>query len=434
MASERVSEANTADAPRAADTAPARAEATASPSNGRRQRIILIVVAVLLIGAVGAWFYFAGKESTDDAQIDGHVNPTAARVGGTVIKLNVRDNQQVRAGDILVQIDPKDYEVSLAHARAELASAEADLAAAQANVPITATTSSSDVSRTSASVEQAQASLSAAQHNVEAAKARLASANARQRELEARADKSARDVERFKGLVAKDELSQQQFDAAVADANAARAAADAQKASVAEAETAVAGSQSQIAGARAGVGQAEAQARTAQTAPQQVATAKAREQAAAAKVAQQKAAVTQAELNIQYTTIKAAVDGIVSRRTVEVGQVIQAGQSLLALVPLNDLWVTANYKETQIEDMRPGQRVVIKVDTFGGRTFQGHVDSIAAATGARFSLLPPENATGNFVKVVQRVPVKIVFDQGTDPEHLLRPGLSCVPTVYTNTK
>jgi len=431
MASERVSEANTADAPRAADTAPARAEATASPSNGRRQRIILVAVAVLLIGAVGAWLYFAGKESTDDAQIDGHVNPTAARVGGTVIKLNVRDNQQVKAGDILVQIDPKDYEVALAHSRAELASAEADLAAAQANVPITTTTSSSDVSRTNASVEQAQASLSAAQHNVEAAKARLASANARQRELEARADKAARDVERFKGLVAKDELSQQQFDAAVADANAARAAADSQKASVAEAETAIGGSQSQIAAAKAGVGQAEAQARTAQTAPQQVATAKAREQAAAAKVAQQKAAVAQAELNLQYTTIKAAVDGIVSRRTVEVGQVIQAGQSLMALVSLDDLWVTANYKETQIQDMRPQQRVVIKVDTFGGREFRGRVDSIAAATGARFSLLPPENATGNFVKVVQRVPVKIVFEQGTDPEYLLRPGLSCVPTVYT---
>ena len=431
MASERVSEANKADAPRAEDTAPPRTEAAATSSNGRRQRFILIGVAVLLIAAVGTWFYFAGKESTDDAQIDGHVNPTAARVGGTVIKLNVRDNQQVKAGDVLVQIDPKDYEVALAHARAELASAEADATAAEANVPITSTTSSSDVSRTSASVDQAQAILSGMQHSIEAAKARLDSAHARQRELEARADKTAKDVERFKGLVAKDEVSQQQFDAAVADSNAARAAADAQKASVAEAETAVGSAQSQFAAGRGALGQAEAQARTAQTAPQQVATAKARQLAAAAKVQQQKAAVSQAELNLQYTTIKAAVDGIVSRRTVEVGQVIQAGQSLLALVPLNDLWVTANYKETQIEDMRPGQRAVVKVDTFSGRKFYGHVDSISAATGARFSLLPPENATGNFVKVVQRVPVKIVFDEGTDPEHLLRPGLSCTPTVYT---
>jgi membrane fusion protein (multidrug efflux system) len=431
MASERISEAGKPVAPRVEGVAPTATEATATSSNGRRQRIILIAVAVLLIGAVGTWFYFAGKESTDDAQIDGHVNPTAARVGGIVLKLNVRDNQQMKAGDVLVQIDPKDYEVALARARAELANVEADAAAAQVNVPITSTTTSSDLSRTSASVEQAQATLSAAQHNVEAAKARLVSAFARQRELEARAEKNARDVERFKGLVAKDEVSQQQFDAAVADANAARAAADAQKASVAEAETAVSTAESQLAGARGGLGQAEAQARTAQTAPQQVATAKARMQAAEAKVAQSKAAVAQAELNLQYTTIKAAVDGIVSRRTVEVGQVIQPGQSLLALVPLNDLWVTANYKETQIQDMRPGQRAVVKVDTFGGRKFYGHVDSIAAATGARFSLLPPENATGNFVKVVQRVPVKIVFDEGTDPDRLLRPGLSCVPTVYT---
>jgi membrane fusion protein (multidrug efflux system) len=432
MASERVSEANKADAPRAEANAPARAEATATTGNGRRQRFILIGVVVLLAIAVSAYFYFAGKESTDDAQIDGHVNPIAARVGGTVLKLNVRDNQQVKAGDVLVQIDPKDYEVALARARAELASAEADAAAAQANVPITSTTTSSDVSRTSASVEQARASLSAAQHNVEAAKARLVSANARQRELEARAEKAARDVERFKGLVAKDEISQQQFDAAVADANAAGAAADAQKASVAEAETAVSTAESQFAGARGGVGQAEAQARTAHTAPQQVATAKARLQAAEAQVAQSKASVSQAELNLQYTTIKAAVDGIVSRRTVEVGQVIQPGQSLLALVPLHDIWITANFKETQIESMRPGQRAVIKVDTFGGRKFYGHIDSIAAATGARFSLLPPENATGNFVKVVQRVPVKIVLDEGTDPEHSLRPGMSCVPTVYLN--
>ena len=347
------------------------------------------------------------------------------------MKLNVRDNQQVKAGDVLVQIDPRDYEVALARARAELANAEADAAAARANVPIISTTTSSDVSRTSASVDQARGTLSATQHNVEAAKARLVSAIARQRELEARAEKAAKDVERLKALVAKDEISQQQFDAVVADANAARAAADAQKANIAEAETAIGTAESQYAATRGALGQAEAQARTAQTAPQQVATAQARLLAAEAKVQQQKAAVAQAELNLQYTTIKAAVDGFVSRRTVEVGQVIQSGQSLLAVVPLNDLWVTANFKETQLESIRPGQRALIKVDTFSGRKFYGHVDSVAAATGARFSLLPPENATGNFVKVVQRVPVKIVFDEGSDPERLLRPGMSAVPTVYT---
>jgi membrane fusion protein (multidrug efflux system) len=431
MASERVSEAGKADAPRAEASTPDRAEAVATPSNGRRQRFILLGVAVLAIIAVASYFYFAGKESTDDAQIDGHVNPTAARVGGTVVKLNVRDNQLVKTGDILVQIDPKDYEVALLRARAELANAEADAAAARANVPIIATSSSSDVSRTSASVEQARGTLGATQHNVEAAKARLVSATARQRELDARAEKAARDVERLKALVAKDEVSQQQFDAVVADGNAAHAAADAQKANVAEAETAVGTAESQMAAGRGALGQAEAQSRNAQSAPQQVATAQARLQAAEAKVQQQKAAVSQAELNLQYTTIKAAVDGFVSRRTVEVGQVIQPGQSLLAVVPLNDLWVTANFKETQLETIRPGQRAMIKVDTFSGRKFYGKVDSVAAATGARFSLLPPENATGNFVKVVQRVPVKIVLDEGSDPEHLLRPGMSATPTIYT---
>jgi membrane fusion protein (multidrug efflux system) len=432
MASERVSEARTADAARAEGATPARTEATATTSNnGRLRRFIFIGVALVLVLAIGAYFYFAGSQSTDDAQIDGHVNPIGARVGGTVIKLNVQDNQVVKTGDVLVQIDPKDYEVALARAKAELANAEADMAAAGANVPITSTTSSSDVSRTSAGVEQAQASMSASEHNVQAAQARLTAAQARQRELEARADKSARDVERLKGLVSKDEVSQQQFDATVADANAARAAADAAKASIAEAETSVSVAQSQFAGSRGRVSEAEAQARTARTAPQQVATAQARFQAAEAKVAQQKAAVAQAELNLNYTTVKAPVDGIVSRRTVEVGQVLQAGQALLAVVPLNDLWVTANFKETQLGDMRPGQRAEIKVDTFGGKKFYGKVESIAAATGAKFSLLPPENATGNYVKVVQRVPVKIVLDAGADPEHLLRPGMSATPTVYT---
>jgi len=431
MASERVSEATPADAARAEGATPARTEATATSSNGRIRRFALIGAAVLVVAVVAAWFYFSGSESTDDAQIDGHVNPIGARVGGTVVKLNVRDNQQVKAGDILVQIDPKDYEVALARARAELASAEADAAAAQANVPITSTNTTSEVSRSSASVEQARGSFSAAAHNVEAAKARLVAAAARQRELEARAEKALRDLERLKGLVAKDEISQQQFDAAVADANAARAAADSAKASVAEAETAVGVAESQLAAAQGAVGQAVANAQTARTGPQQVATAQARVQAAQARVQQLKAAVAQAELNLQYTTVKAPVDGAVSRRTVEVGQVLQPGQALLAVVPLQDLWITANFKETQLESMRPGQRAMIKVDTYGGRKFYGRVDSISAATGARFSLLPPENATGNFVKVVQRVPVKIVFDAGTDPEHLLRPGMSATPTVYT---
>jgi membrane fusion protein (multidrug efflux system) len=408
-----------------------RVNETKSGNGGRRGPLLIGVAVLLVVGVLGAWFYFAGKESTDDAQIDGHISPISARVGGTVIAVNVKDNQAVKAGQVLVQIDPKDYEVAVARAQAELATAEADAAGAGANLPIISTTSSSDVTRTSASVDQATASLNAGQHNIAASKARLDAATARQRDADAQAVKAIKDQERLKGLVAKDEISQQQYDAAVAQAEGARAAADSAKAGIAEAQMAVSVAESRLIETRGTLDQAHANARTARTAPQQVEAAKARLAAADARVKTAKAAVAQAELNLQYTTVKAAVDGIVSKRTAEIGQIVQPGQPLLAVVPLNDVWVTANFKETQLSEMRPGQKVSIKVDGYGGKKFSGTVDSIAAATGARFSLLPPENATGNFVKVVQRVPVKIVFDPNSDPDHLLRPGMSVEPTVYT---
>src|SRR5262249_15606150 len=231
--------------------------------------------------------------------------------------------------------------------------------------------------------------------------------------------------------LAKDEVSQQQFDAAAAVAEAQRAAADSARSQVAEAEAGVPVSESHLLQARAQAQQAQATLRSAETAPQQMTQMRARAEAAQAQVAQAKAALDQAELNLQYTTVRAPIKGVVSRKTVEMGQVVQAGQPLMALIPLENVWVTANFKETQLTNMRPGQAAIIKVDAYGGREFKGHVDSIAAATGARFSLLPPENATGNYVKVVQRVPLKIVLDPGQDPDHLLRPGLSVVPTVYT---
>jgi membrane fusion protein (multidrug efflux system) len=273
--------------------------------------------------------------------------------------------------------------------------------------------------------------VAAAQKQVEAAQAHVASNQAKLREQEATAAKTARDVERLRGLLAKDEVSQQQFDAAQAAADAAKAAADSARSQVAEAEAGVLVAQSQLEHARVAEQQAHASLQSARTAPQQVRQISARAEAAQAQVKQARAALQQAELNLQYTTIKAPVAGEVSRKTVEVGQVIQPGQPLMAIIPLENVWITANFKETQLKYMRPGQRVTVKVDAYGGREYQGHVDSIAAATGARFSMLPPENATGNFVKVVQRVPVKIVLDPGQDPEHQLRPGLSVVPTVYT---
>jgi membrane fusion protein (multidrug efflux system) len=404
---------------------------TASLSQNPRVRL---AVAVALIAALGvlAWLWItAGRETTDDAQIDGHVTQIAARVGGTVKAVRVNDNQRVDAGAVLVELDPRDYQVALDRARAELADAEATAAAAQSGVPIASTETASNVTTARGSVEQAQSGVVAAQKEIEAARARLTTAQARLRETEANAAKAARDVERLRGLLAKDEVSQQQFDAASAAADAQRAAADSARSQVAEAEAGIRVAESKLTQAQAGARQAEAGLRTAQTGPQQVAATRARAEAAAAKVQQSKAALAQAELNLQYTTVKAPVAGVVSRKTVEVGQIVQPGQPLMALIPLEDVWVTANFKETQLTHMRPGQKATVKVDAYGGKEFAGHVDSIAAATGARFSLLPPENATGNYVKVVQRIPVKIVLDAGQDPDHLLRPGMSVVPTVYT---
>ena len=402
----------------------------AFPTERRVRIAAAIVIPVAIGGAI--WFWIAaGRESTDDAQVDAHVTPIAARVGGTVLRVPVADNQQINAGDVLVEIDPRDYRVALEKARAELADAEANALAAQSNVPITSTATTSNVATARGGVEQAQGGVSGAERELDASRARLTTSQARLREAEANATKAARDVERLRGLLAKDEVSQQQFDSAVGAAEAQKAAADSSRSQIAEAEAGIRVAESKLVQARAGEQQAHAELQTAQTGPQQVTATKARAAAAEAHVQQAKAALAQAELNLEYTTVKAPVKGIVSRKSVEVGQIVQPGQPLMAIIPLDTIWVTANFKETQLTNLRPGQKAVVTVDAYGGRKFGGRVESIAAATGARFSLLPPENATGNYVKVVQRVPVKIVLDVGQDAEHLLRPGMSVVPTVYT---
>jgi membrane fusion protein (multidrug efflux system) len=391
-----------------------------------------VAVAVLVGLGVGAWFYLTrNRESTDDAQVDAHVTPVAARVGGTVLSVPVADNQPVEAGAVLVEIDRREYEIALDRARAELANAEAELAAANANVPITATSTSSGVATAHSGIEQAQALAEEAQHNLDAAEARLTSARAKVTGEEATASRDERDVARFKGLLAKDEVSQQQYDAAVAQADSSKADVAVARSQVREAEFALQVARSRLAQSKVAQQVANTDLKTAQTAPEQVAAMKARAQSSQARVKQAQAAVGRAELDLEHATVKASLKGVVSRKSVEPGQVIQPGQPLMTLIPLEQVWITANFKETQLEDMRVGQRVKVDVDAYGGKEFNGKVDSIAAATGSRFSLLPPENATGNFVKVVQRVPVKIVLDAGQDPEHLLRPGMSVTPTVYT---
>jgi membrane fusion protein (multidrug efflux system) len=396
-----------------------------------RLRLLIPVLAVVLVG-LGIWLWLTrGEESTDDAQTDSHVVQIAARVGGTVQAVPVKDNQTVDSGATLVQIDPRDYEIAVQKAAAELADAEASAKAAQSNVAVTSTSATSNVTNATGGVSQSRAAIEEAERGIDAARGQLEAARSTVRQAEANSNKASRDVERLKGLLAKDEVSQQQYDAAVATADAQQASVDATKGGVAAADANLRAAQSRLMQAHVAEEQAHAALRNAETAPQQISVIKARAAAAEAHAQQLRAQLAQAQLNLQYATVKAPVKGMVSRKTVEVGQIVQQGQPLMAVIPLDEVWVVANFKETQLQHMRAGQRVSVKVDAVGGRTFKGTVDSIAAATGARFSLLPPENATGNYVKVVQRVPVKILLDPGQDPEHLLRPGLSAAPTVYT---
>lgn len=397
----------------------------------RAKWMFLVCLLVLVAAGYGVWRYSAVREATDDAQIDGHIVPISAKVGGNVIAVNVVDNQYIQAGKLLVQIDPRDYQVALDRAKADLAAARASAQAAETGVPITSTTTASRLNTAEAAIQGARAALAAAQTEVEMARAQLSAARARLRETQATHKNASADLVRMQQLIAGGEISRQQYDAAVWAEATAHAAVDSAQAGVAQAEHAVPVAENHVLQARAALAQAQASLQAAQTAPEEIAASRAQVGTAKARVQQAEAAASQAQLNLQYTTVQAPVSGILSNKSVEVGQVVQPGQPLLAIVPLEDIWVTANFKETQLNHMRPGQPATISVDAYGGRTYRGHVDSLAAATGARFSLLPPENATGNYVKVVQRVPVKIVFEKGQDPTHVLRPGMSVDVTVLT---
>ncbi|MBV8775386.1 MAG: HlyD family secretion protein [Deltaproteobacteria bacterium] len=385
-------------------------------SRSPRLRMFLIIgVVVLLVTGFFLWRYFNSYESTDDAQIDGHLNPVSARISGHVERLLVNDNQYVRAGQPLAQIDPKDYQVLVARAQADYDNAVAEASAAGVNVPIASTSTTSQTAAAAAEVATARASFQAAEQQYDAARAQLAQADANN-------VKAQNDLARYKQLVSKQEISQQQYDQAYAAAQSNSAAVDAARAAAAAAEQ-------QIKAAQSRVTQAEANMRVALTGPQQVRAVRSRAQSAQAVVEGKRAALDQAKLNLEYTSIVSPVDGLVTSRTVEVGQNVQPGQELMRIINLDDIWVTANFKETQLRDVRPNQPVTVHVDTTG-KDYKGHLESIAGASGSVTSLLPPENATGNFVKVVQRIPVKITFDAGETREHLLRPGMSVEPKVW----
>ena len=380
-----------------------------------RSPFVLIPLALVLIaGAVLLWLYFASYESTDDAQVDVHLYPVSARISGYVIKVNVDDNQYVQQGTVLVEIDPKDYEVAVAKARADLANAEATAKSLNITVPITSV-------NTSSQLKSAASDVATATSGIIAAEKQLAAAHAQVEQAEANDVKAQDDLQRYKRLVAKQNVSEQTYDQALAAAKASTASVAASRANEAAAEQAVQQAKDRLT-------QAEANHRAAETGPQQVASSNARALAAVADVQQKRAALEQAELNLQYTKIVAPVTGAVNKSVV-VGLNVQPGQQLLTVVPLDEVWITANFKETQLRHMKVGQKVKIDVDSTG-TTVRGHVDSIAGATGPLFSLLPPENATGNYVKIVQRIPVKIVLEPGENRDHRLRPGMNVVPKVY----
>jgi membrane fusion protein (multidrug efflux system) len=389
-------------------------EVTHPPS--RRRGIIIAVVVILVLAGLAFWWHSTYYEDTDDAQINGHLIQVSSRITGTVIHVDVVENQQVRKGDAICELDPRDFEVAVENAKAALASAQAAANAAKVNVPITTVNTGSNLSAAGADVTAATASIAQAQ-------SQLAAAHAQVVQAEANNQKAQSDLERYKPLVAKDVISKQQFDAAVAAADAAKATVESAHANERAAADGV-----RVASEKAN--QAQAQFKYAQTGPQQVAAQTARYKQAEAEVQRAQAQLDQAELNLSYTKIIAPVAGIITRKSVEINQNVSTGQNLLTLVSLEDLWVTANFKETQLKHMGPNQAVEISVDATG-KSYNGHITQIGGATGSVLSLFPPENATGNYVKVVQRVPVRIDFDNldKEDPNHALRPGLSVEPKV-----
>src|SRR5215467_2447994 len=422
---------NAARAPKVTEELPLE-EAPKGVANPKIKRLLFGGGAVLLVALVSLFFYYHHRESTDDAQVDGHITPVASKVYGRVAEVLIDDNQQVRAGQILVKIDPRDYQAAVDQASAALLLAESEAKSAGVDVPRTRENVISGTTGADAQLLGAQADAARAQTTYEQAQtADLAWAQANVEKSLANAELAKADLARYLPLMEKGEISKQQYDAAKANADATASALKADQERIAQAHRSVDVAKAQLEAAKARVEQANADVASAHANVKQVSMKAADAQAKIAKVEQARAALEAATLNLSYAEITAPVDGVATHKQVEPGQIVQAGQGLLVVVPLQSVWVTANFKETQLRNMKPGQKAEVKVDTYG-KTFSGHVDSIAGATGSVLSLLPPENATGNFVKVVQRIPVKIVLDPIPSEKAVLRPGMNVDATVVTN--
>jgi membrane fusion protein (multidrug efflux system) len=407
-------ESSSSPTPNTATESPAPPPVVYPSRRSHKRWIIAGAVVVVLVGGIFLWHYFSGFEDTDDAQVDVHLYPVSARISGYVQAVHVGDNQYVQEGATLVEIDPEDYQVAVAKAQANLETAEASARALNIDVPISSVDTGSQLKFTSSDIENAKAAIAAGEKRVTAAQARI-------REAEAQNLKAEDDVQRYHLLLVKDEVPKQTYDYAVA-------AAQTDTAAVAAASAEEAAAEQDVSEARSRLIEAIARNESAQAGPQRVASTRARALSAAADVTQKRAELEQAELNLGYTRILAPVTGEVTKKVV-VGLNVDPGEQMLTVVPLDQVWITANFKETQLKHMRVGQKAKIDLDS-NGRTYHGHVDSIAGATGPLFSLLPPENATGNYVKIVQRVPVKIVLEPGENQDHQLRPGMNVEAKVY----
>lgn len=434
-------------------------EPTEKKSFHKRPLPFAVASMLFIAGAIfGVRYYIhaMSHESTDDAFIEGHIIPASPKVAGHILKVYITDNQEVKKGDLLAEIDPRDFEVKLLRARAALREAISKQKAAQINVGMTDITSSAGVQQassgvqfTKSAVQTVQAQVAGARNRIDQSRAQVATAlaNAEQEHAqvvaaEAEAMRADIDLQRYQQLYESGVTSRQQLDHGMAAARSANARLEAARKKVASAEAGVVEAraaqqsaaeslrqaESQLSEAHARVGEALGHLAEANAAPQQVALSKSQAETAGAEIEQAQAAVQQADLELSYTKIYAPESGRVTRKMAEEGAFVQIGQFLMAIVS-REVWVIANFKETQLTHMRPGQPVRIQVDAYPNKVLKGHVDSIQSGSGARFSLLPPENATGNYVKVVQRVPVKIVFDQALNSDHRISPGMSVVPEV-----
>ncbi|MGB9122595.1 MAG: HlyD family secretion protein [Candidatus Angelobacter sp.] len=381
-----------------------------------RKTLFVAALIVLLVAGTAGWMYLSSYESTDDAQVDGHLHPISARISGTILSVNpdVQDSHFVQAGTVLAEIDPADFQAERDRAQAEYDRLQASSVAAEKDIAVTSSGSTGRLDLARAAIDEAEDSVASERAALQAAEARLAGAEANFTRAEA-------DRQRYEKLLAKHEISQSEYDRVATEASTDREAAAAGRAEILAAQKRIAQAQSRMA-------ERKADLLSADSAPQQIASSRAKAAAAVSDAARARAQLITAQLNLGYTKIVAPVSGIIGRKTVEAGQRVQPGQQLLTIIPVDDLWITANFKETQLQKMKPGQPVTIRADA-SGRDYSGHIDSLGGATGSRFSLLPPENATGNYVKVVQRVPVRIVLEQGENDDHRLRPGMSVEPKV-----